>query len=269
MAQITDGSAYSLFRKLKRERKPPPGEWRALSSKDPSPAEMAGGFQEAMVAGLPEAARRWLLRAIHQGTALAHRVELDLVGEISPDAVHGVFQVRLHRTLSPPLRSRTEGSARQGWRWLRVEEELALGAARQRFLLLGFLPVVQQEGPEFSQSAQELLALESIWLPSALLPHRGVTWKEVGRSHAAACLTLGGRRLEMTLTVAEDGSLRGIELPRLRNLPDGRWAPGIFRLQVEDETPYGGYTIPSVVRAGWTDLPEAALRLSIDSAHFS
>jgi hypothetical protein len=108
MSRIKDGSVYSLFRSLKRERTPPPGEWRTLPDKSVNPEEEAGTFQESMVEGLPGAARRWLLHSIHPGTHPALKAELDLVGAFRPDPAHGWFQARLRQTVSPPLRCHAE-----------------------------------------------------------------------------------------------------------------------------------------------------------------
>lgn len=52
--------------------------WAELSAPTPHPA----AFDPAMVAGLPEQARRYLTRAIAPGTPLWQSVELSMAGHI-------------------------------------------------------------------------------------------------------------------------------------------------------------------------------------------
>jgi hypothetical protein len=81
--------------------------------------------------------------------------------------------------------------------------------------------------------------LESIWLPSMLLPSRGATWKD------------STVRLERSLTTDDAGRLRELRMARWGN-PDGRpfgYYP--FGDVVLENRTFAGYTIPSVLHVGW------------------
>jgi hypothetical protein len=272
MARIVDGSAFSLFRQLKRDRKPPPGEWHTQTKESKEAPEETGGFRQEMVEGLPEGARRWFLHSIRHGTALATRAELEIAGEFRLGSGSDWFRVQGRQNLAPPLRSHAEGSARQGMRWLRWEEDFALGGARRRLRLFGFVPALDLSGPDFSRSMQDALVLQSLWVPPAILPQRGAVWSGDGPADARAVLSAGGRKVNLTLGLNDEGGLRWAEIGRW-GAPDGQaWGEHPFRLHVREDTPYTGLTVPTVVSGGWVASSgevEETFRFTVESFHAS
>jgi len=224
-----------------------------------------------MVADLPEPARRWFVHAIRGGTELSADAELDLSGEIRPEPGSDWYQVRVRHRLAPPLRSLWQGSARRGARWYRVEESFALGAARRRFALLGLIPTVDRSGPDFSRSIQELVALQSVWVPGSLLPQRGVFWREAEGDTARALVPVAGRKIELLFSVESDGRLREVALERWGSPDGGSWRSLPFVLRCRDETPFGGFVVPSVVTGGWIEAGGAlreVLRWRLDGVRY-
>lgn len=91
---------------------------------------------------------------------------------------------------------------------------------------------------------------------------------------ARVALNVGGQTAEMEFVIDESGRLRSMTMQRWGN-PEGaefHWAS--FGGTVEDESTFGGYTIPTTLRIGWhfgTERFEAEgefFRCMIDDAAF-
>ena len=62
------------------------------------------------------------------------------------------------------------------------------GEGRMRWKLWSVLPVARAGGPDVARSAAGRLAIESIFVPSALLPSAGVSWEPVDDATARATI---------------------------------------------------------------------------------
>jgi hypothetical protein len=100
-------------------------------------------------------------------------------------------------------------------------------------------------------SARGRLAIESVWLPSALLPGEGVAWEGIASDRARVTLTLDGEAIPLTLTVGDDGRLRAVTMLRHGDHGVESWRPLPYGVEVDEETTFGGYTIPTRLRGGW------------------
>jgi hypothetical protein len=208
-------------------------------------------FDPAMVAELPEPARRYLRHAIRPGTVLARSVMLQMRGGIAltPGAE------------KTPLRAREllaaqgliwQASVGAGTRRISGHDLFADGEASMRWFLWGIVPIVQASGPDLSRSAAGRVALEvALWLPSALLPPAGARWEAVDGERARVHLSVDGERLAPVLTIAGDGRLTRIEMQRwdtegLSGSP--AYVPWVGDALGEEGT-FDGYTIVTRVRA--------------------
>ena len=142
-----------------------------------------------------------------------------------------------------------------------------------RWSLLGLVPVVRAGGPDITRSGAGRLAAESVWLPS-VLGGDDVDWTALDDAQARARFAVMGHPVELTLTMAGDGRLQRLTLPRWGN-PDG----GPFRELslggvVEAEATFGAYTIPTRLRIGWHpdgDVFESGgefFRVTVDEARY-
>jgi hypothetical protein len=121
-----------------------------------------------------------------------------------------------------------------------------------RFWLCGVIPLVQQEGPDVSRAAIGRLACETIWMPSSLLPQRGVKWEALDDESARAMMKIGEETISLTLFVEPDGRLREIRTMRWGDqTDDGGYGYISFGGRIHEERAFGGYTIPSKVSVGW------------------
>jgi hypothetical protein len=131
-------------------------------------------------------------------------------------------------------------------------DHYANGSGRVRFWLCGVIPLVQQEGPDVSRAAIGRLACETIWMPSSLLPQRGVKWEALDDESARAMMKIGEETISLTLFVEPDGRLREIRTMRWGDqTDDGGYGYISFGGRIHEERAFGGYTIPSKVSVGW------------------
>jgi hypothetical protein len=134
---------------------------------------------------------------------------------------------------------------------VRVEDHYAAGRGAVNVWALGILPVARARGLDVDRSARGRLAIEAIWLPSALLPGRGVAWEGISNDRARVTLTIDGEEIPLTLTVGEAGGLREVTMLRHGDVGVERWQPIPYGVEVEEEATFGGYTIPTRLWGGW------------------
>lgn len=134
--------------------------------------------------------------------------------------------------------------ARVGWIW--GSDSLVDGVGRMRWALFGLIPVAKASGPDTTRAAVGRWLIESIWLPTMLLPSEGARWE-------GDCVELkrGGETGRLTLEIESDGRLASMVMPRWGNPDGGAFGTHAFGGVVEREGTFDGFTIPTRVRAGW------------------
>ncbi len=209
-------------------------------------------FAPEMAEDLPAPARRYLLRAIAPGTRIARAVELRMHGGM-----------RLQRKGEPAPFTGEQIISEGGYIWrARVRSRAMQISGYDRFVndeaelrwwLYDTFPVASAAGANVSRSAAGRLAGEFIFLPGALLPQRGAEWQAIDDSTALVRVTIGLEQVEVTVSVQENGRLRGLSINRW-NSDAKNGAVGFLRFDVDEfaqERTFGGYTIPTQFRAGW------------------
>jgi hypothetical protein len=216
--------------------------WRSLQVRPPDET-----FDPASVAGLPEPARRYLLRAIAPGTPLARSVVVTLVGRIGlrPGANKLPFTSEL--LVAPPDGLIWKATVGSGVMRLSGDDRYAAGQGMMRWFLWHLIPVIRAGGPDVSRSAAGRVALEAAsFLPPALLPQRGARWEAIDDHSARVHLRVGSEKLTPVLFVAADGRLEQLEM--LRWDPDDRdyilWRGDALTA----ERRFGGYTLTTAGR---------------------
>ena len=222
-------------------------EWRRLAALQPDPPAR---FAEAMVAGLPEPARRYLSHAIAPGTPLLRVATLTMTGRFSLGT--------RDRPDYRPMTARQILAAPDGFVWaMRMNGRLPVSGSDSgrwtRFGILGLIPVARLGGTsDHTRSAYgRNVAEAAIWTPAALLPRPGVTWEGVGGDIAR--VTVAHRGLTQTVDIRIDA--RGCP----REVFFRRWSDAnpdrVFRLQpfgayLSDFREVDGYRLPFRVEAG-------------------
>lgn len=234
------------IRQLVRDRRMAAVE-RALAS--PRRAEV---FSEEMVANLPPPVRRYLLHAIAPGTPFASSVQLETVFgmKLTPRAKRRTEMIG-RETLAPPRGFVWAARAGRGLLAPRVQDHYAEREGALRVMLLGVIPVVTAGGPDVTRSARHRLAIESVWLPSSLLPAENVVWEAVDTARARVVVTIDGEPVPLTLTVDDAGRLQEVTMLRHGDVGVPTWRPIPYGVRVEAEASFGGYTVPIRMRGGW------------------
>jgi hypothetical protein len=208
-------------------------------------------FDEGMVSGLPEPARRHLLHAIRPGVRLARSVELVQTGRMRPRSGARSIELTATETLAAGRGFVWRARARMAGFPVDVADHYLDGEGAVQVNLFGLIPIETDAGRDVARSSRGRFAGECIWLPSALLPVFGASWEAVDGVHARAGLEIDGETVTLTLAVEQDGRLREITLERHGNVGQASWGPTPYGFAVLAESTFGAYTIPSVVQGGW------------------
>ena len=193
---------------------------------------------------LPEPALRYLTHSIAPGAPLVDFVEFEMEGRIrlKPDGSWWDFNgsTTLHASCGFIWRAAVKNPPIRGF------DRYAEGCGDVNWKLAGWIPLVHADGPDVTRSAAGRYAGERIFLPSALLPERGVEWSAKGPNEAEAAMAIDGEPIRLSLTLAADGALKRVDFDR--------WSDGArrrFTVFVDEETRFGGYAVPSRFRAIW------------------
>jgi len=251
----------------RRDDKRVEGVWQSLEA--PSTHQF---FTEDMVSDLPAPARRYLLHAIRPGMPLAYSVSLEMGGTMRLKQGQEWMLMKARQVLAPPKGFVWRAEVGSGLTRFSGGDHYANGSGRVRFWLWGFIPLVKQEGADVSRAALGRMACETIWLPSSLLPQRGVKWEALDDESARATMKIGEETITLTLFVEPDGRLREVRILRWGDqTEDGGFGYVPFGCRIQEERDFGGYTIPSKVSVGWqigTDRYFEFFRAQIENADF-
>ena len=110
------------------------------------------------------------------------------------------------------------------------------------------LRLVHVENDDVARSGAGRAALEGLWVPWALLPERGVSWRAEADDLLVATWDVPPERPELRIAVAADGSVTSYGALRWRN---GRSGYVPFGAHVDAERTFCGVTVPSRITAGW------------------
>ena len=230
----------------------------------------AAPFELAATAGLPDPVRRWLAHAIAPGTLLLTSAEL---------TTHGFIKLGPWRTYAAVQRL----SPARGFVWTATTslgglpvtgfDRYTRRGGQMRWRVLGRIPVNSAESDDITRSAAARLAGELlIAAPAAALSKR-VSWQPVDADRATARIRVDAGFHEVTLTVAADGALTSMVMPRWGAGADGSFTERMFGAEFSDEATFAGFTVPSTVVAGWdqgTDGWEEGqfIRYTVDDGHY-
>lgn len=222
-------------------------EWRRLAALQPRAPQL---YSAAMVAGLPEPARRYFGYTIRPGTPLLTVAEIDMRGQFSLGTKD--------KPGYQPMEARQILAAPAGFLWsMRTRGGLPVSGSDSgswtRFRILGLVPVARiGDTPDHARSAYGRQVAEAVfWTPAALLPGPGVVWEAVGPDKARVTVRHGA--LVQAVDVIVDAEGRPVEVSFQR------WSDAnpdkTFRLQpfgglLSDFREVGGFRLPHRVEAG-------------------
>ena len=238
-------AALALWRAA--DRRTDARAWAALAGLPADPAT----FDPAIVADLPEPARRYFLYTIAPGTPLRSTARIEMGGEIGM----GTKDAPGYR----PMRARQILSVPSGFVW-QLDAGMIAGSdgmtpetSWTRFRLAGLLPVVRVGGdPDHFRSAfGRTVAEGTFWTPAAFLPGPGIRWEAVDADIARVTVTAHGLEQAVEITVAADGRPLRVVMPRWSNAnPEKEWRLQPFGGDLADFRAFEGYRLPTTVDGG-------------------
>ncbi len=240
---------------------------RILQSPPGDPAAALSGVEP--LSRIPTPARRYLQRAIAQGAPLTPFVRLSFIGSQQLDPDRGWLNLNGEELIVPGHGYIWQARLHSGLLSLSGYESYTGDVAAERYRLFGLWPYRSTAGGEDAQrTALDRLALESIWLPTELLPGEAVSWETVDAEHAQVRLGSHDETVTLVFRFAPDGHLLQVTGPRWV-AETHSYVP--FGFLIDEEGTFDGYTVPTSLRAGWRpgqpDFQET-LRLQVTSATY-
>lgn len=207
-------------------------------------------YDPAMVANLPEPARRYFNYTISPGTFLQSIVEIEMTGELGlgtkgkPD----YRPMQAHQILAPP----------HGLVWkLRTgpvsgSDGALPDASWTRFWLFGLIPVARVKGPDHHRSAfGRVVAEAAFWAPASLLPGDHVRWEPLDDNRARAVVHYGEFKQAVDITVDESGAPIRVIIQRWSNEnPEKVYREQPFGGDLSEFMDFYGYRLPTRVEGG-------------------
>ncbi len=248
LALLAIAAAASLAGWRALDRRADRDAWDRLAQ---PPAGEAAAFDPAMVAGLPDPARRYFLYTIAPGTPLRATAVIEMGGEIgmgTQDAP-GYRAMTARQILAPP----------HGFVWkleagiIGGSDGMVADTSWTRFWLAGLLPVVRVGGDadHFRSAFGRVVAEGIFWTPAALLPGPGIRWEPVNEDTARVIVSHDGLEQSVEVTVADDGRPLRVVMPRWSNAnPEGDWRIQPFGGDLSEFRDFNGYRLPTHVDGG-------------------
>jgi hypothetical protein len=222
-------------------------EWRRLASRQPASLRR---FDKAMVAHLPEPARRYFAYVITEGSPILPVTEIEMRGRF------GLGDKRQPRYQA--MEARQILAAPAGFLWkMRTRGGLPIAGSDSgrwtRFWLLGVIPVARLGGDtDHARSAfGRYIGESTIWSPAALLPGPGVSWDAVSPDTARVTVTQGKLSQSVDVTIDEDGCPVQVSFLRWSDAnPEKTYRVQPFGATMSDFREVEGYRLPYRVEAG-------------------
>lgn len=207
-------------------------------------------FSRAMVADLPEPARRFFTFAIAEGTPLHTVATIEMEGQfgMGDKADPGYVPMRATQVLAAP----------EGFVWAMASGGVLRMAGSDsgtwtRFWLYGLAPVARFGGnPDHARSAFGRYVAEAVfWTPAAVLPGPNVTWEPVSENVARFTMRRGDLEQSVDLTVDAEGRPLHVSFMRWSDANPEK----VHRLQpfggyLSEFREFAGFTLPTHVEAG-------------------
>jgi hypothetical protein len=220
------------------------------------PSERAPpGFTPAMVAELPDPARRYFLFAIRSGTRLRNIAEIRMSGEIglAERGEASYLPMRAQQLLAPPHGLVWNLAAGSGVVRLGGSDVCHGKRSWSRFWLLGTFPVARAGGgrDHWRAAFGRVVAEAVIWVPATLLPRDGVSWEQLSTDSARATVSYNGVSQTVDVTVAADGRPIRVVIPRWTDAnPSKTYQLQPFGGYLSEFQEFEGYRLPTRVEGG-------------------
>lgn len=212
-------------------------------------------FSPAMVADMPEIARRYFAHAIAPGTKLFGVVELEMSGAFvlgTPPKAR-TFAMVARQILAPPLAYVWSARVSRGLFWITGSDAQVGQRLWTRFFLWGLYKLVDAPvSRDLARAAAARPAIEAIWVPASLLPTVGTVWVQTGADTATVTVVGAQGPVAIDLRLGADGAVRAVLTQRWSDAsPDKIYRSLPFGGTITAEAAFAGFTIPSQLEVGY------------------
>jgi hypothetical protein len=197
---------------------------------------------------LDEPVRRYLDHALPAGADRPGAVRLVMEGRID---VGVALRFRADQELAA---DRLVWRARAGGRRLKPLRVLDTWSPGEGLTqgTIGPVRFLHADGPDTARAAAGRAAAERVWLPSALLPEAGVTWRAIGEDHIVATFAAPPEEAaELHLRIGPEGEVRQVCIDRWGDVGRRGFGRIPFGGEVGAERRFGDTVVPTRVRVGW------------------
>jgi hypothetical protein len=236
-----------------REARTMEAAWKQLRGPGSAPAEL---FSRQMVKDLPDAARRYFLFSIAEGTPLRRVSEIRMGGEIclGSKADPACRPMQARQILASPHGFIWSVQAGTGIMRMTGDDGMLADHSWTRFWLGGTLPVVRAGGDSnhLRASFGRVVAEAAFWAPASLLPGKGVEWVEGSTPQQARVIVKRGALTQaVDIDIADDGRPLRVLISRWSNAnPEKEWRLQPFGGTLSEFRRFGGFTLPTHVDGG-------------------
>jgi hypothetical protein len=134
--------------------------------------------------------------------------------------------------------------------WVEARDRSAYGEGRMLVRLASLYTLADARGPELDQGALLRLLGELVWLPTALLDQRHVSWTAVDETSARATLAVGGRAATALFRFGPDDLPSSLAADRHRDV-GGRFVLTPWGAEYSDHREVDGLRVPFRTEASW------------------
>jgi hypothetical protein len=224
-------------------------ELREAAARAPIPPH---AISPAALDPLPAPVQRYLAKAIRR-TTFVSRVELAHGGTFRTSLDGGWVPIagRQFFATDPPAfiwwgRVRLAPGV-----WVDARDRSVGGVGSMYVAAESLITIADARGPALDQGALLRLLGELVWMPTALLDRRYVTWTPMDDRHARAALRVHDREVAATFTFGDDDLPLSFTAERERDLGGGRSAVTPFIGESRDFRDVDGLLVPFSMTAAW------------------
>jgi hypothetical protein len=196
---------------------------------------------------MPEGAQLYFQHSILPGTLLARGVRLRMHGEIN---LSGWLPFRAEQVILCRGEMVWAATVRRMGIPITGYDRLVNGIGEMSWKVLGIIPVMKASGSDVTRSAAGRMKAEMLWVPSAFLLNRALISMDDGGGITFS-FSLNGDDSGVTMGIDGEGRPTWLRMKRWGDPEGGGHGLYDFGAVIEEERTFGGYTIPSKLRAGW------------------
>lgn len=224
-------------------------------------ARTPGVFSREQLRGLPAPVARYFDLSLTPGQRLIRSARFEQEGTFRGglDEPWAPFTAVQHFSVDPP-----------GFVWdasihmaplltVRVRDSYIGGTGGMHARIASLVPVVNQSGGAgLNAGALHRLLAEMVWLPTALLPGRGVTWEAIDDRTARATLAHAGTSVWLDFRFNDRGEIERASTPERSRDVEGKSVPTPWVCSYRSYREVDGMRVPAEGEVEWI-LPEGRL----------